>query len=101
LIDGPVDVVHHHIGGGEVDHHLGPGVGDGGQPVALIDHGHQFEILGGVDGPAHLGAHATPGAEHADSDGLRCLRIHTVNIRYPPAGEARTALVGMELPTYA
>ena len=70
LVDAPVHVVHHDVRRGEVDHHLGPGVGDVEQPVALVDHRHEFEVVGGVHGPAHLGAHAAARAQHADPDRL-------------------------------
>ena len=53
-------------GRGEVDDHLGAGVGDAEQPVALVDHRDQLEVLGRVDRPAGLAAHPAAGAEHAD-----------------------------------
>ena len=68
LVDGPVQVVHDHVGRGEVDEHLGAGVRGVEQPVALVDHRHQLQVVGGVDRLAHLEAHAAPGAEHADAD---------------------------------
>ena len=70
LVDAPVHVVHHDVGGGEVDDHLGAGVGDVEQPVALVDHRDEFHVVGRVDRPADLGAHPAAGAQHADPDRL-------------------------------
>ena len=70
LVDAPVQVVHDDVRGGEVDDHLGAGVGGVEQPVALVDHRHQVEVVGGVDRPAHLDAHPAAGTQHADPDRL-------------------------------
>jgi hypothetical protein len=79
LVHRPVHVVHHHVGGGEVDEHLGARVGRVEEPVALVDHGHQFEVVGGVDCLAHLEAHAAAGAEDADADRFLLVR-HADNL---------------------
>ena len=55
-------------GPGEVDDDLGAGVGDVEQPVAVVDHRDELEVVGGVDRLDHLGAHPAPGAEHPDVD---------------------------------
>ena len=44
------------------------GVGRAEQPVPLVDHGDKLEIIGRVDGPAHLGAHPPACAQHAHPD---------------------------------
>ena len=74
LVDAEPDVVHDDVGPGEVDDHLGAGVGDVEQPVTLVDHGDELEVVGGVDRLDHLGAHAPAGAEHTDGDERRLLR---------------------------
>ena len=55
-------------GPGEVDDHLRAGVGDVEQPVAVVDHRDELEVVGVVDRLDHLGAHAAAGAEHPDVD---------------------------------
>ncbi len=68
LVDTPVHVVHHHIGCGEVDNHLGAGIGDIEQPIAVVDHGDEFEVGRGVDRLGDLAAHAPASAQHTDPD---------------------------------
>jgi hypothetical protein len=88
LIDRPVQVVHHHVGRGEVDEHLSAGVRGVEQPVALVDHRDQLEVVGRVDRLAHLLAHAAAGAEHADPDRLYVSHRITLNgcaTSVPPA----------------
>ena len=43
------------------------------QPVALVDHRHEFEVVGGVDGLADLDAHPAAGTQHADPHRLGLL----------------------------
>ena len=68
LVDAEADVVHDDVGPGEVDDHLGAGVGDVEQPVAVVDHRDELEVVGRVDRLDHLGAHPAAGAEHPDVD---------------------------------
>ena len=86
----PVQVVHHHVRGGEVDEHLRGRVGGVEQPVALVDHRHELEVVGGVDRPADLGTHAAPGAQHPYADRFT-LVSHRLNLSHRPGGHSTSA----------
>jgi hypothetical protein len=82
LADGPVQVVHDHRGGGEVDKHLSAGVRRVGERVALVDPGDETEVVGPLDGLAHFETHAAPGSENADTK-LLILASHRHNLAHP------------------
>ena len=63
VADAEVEVAHHRGRGGQFDHDLGAGLGQGLQLVAPAERGDQFHVVGGLDGPYRLGADPALGAE--------------------------------------
>ncbi len=64
--DTPAEVAHHHVGVGEVDHHVGGG--DRVEGVVLVDGSHELQVVGRVDGLAHLIPDAAARAQHTYFD---------------------------------
>ena len=63
--------VHHHVGPGEVDGHLGARRDELVERVPVPDLRHEFHVLGGSDGRSGSGAHPPVCADHADPGGHR------------------------------
>ena len=68
VLDAEAQVVHHHVGVGEVHDHLGARPGELLDVVTGVDRGHQLGVGGRLDGPADLRADLAAGAQHADPD---------------------------------
>ena len=68
VLDAEAQVVHHHVGVGEVHDHLGARPGELLEVVAGVDRGHQLGVGGRLDGTADLRADLAAGAQHADPD---------------------------------
>ena len=91
LVDREANVVHHDVRVGEVDEHLGAGVGHAEQPVPRVDHRDQVEVRRGIDRLADLLTHPAAGAEHPDpyrahSSGLLALLRPRRRSRAAPNG---------------
>lgn len=68
VTDAELHVVHDRVRMGQLDDDLGPRPRETLQPVAPAQGGDQFQIIGGLDCPGHLAAHAARGADRSDSD---------------------------------
>ncbi|GII60521.1 hypothetical protein Skr01_06060 [Sphaerisporangium krabiense] len=66
MLDAPLQVVHDHVGVGEVDHHLGRGQRLDG--VAGVHRRDELHVLGRVDGLADFDTDAPAGAENSNPD---------------------------------
>ena len=99
----------HHVRAGEVDDHLGAGVGDVEQPVAVVDHRHQVEVVGRVHGlqasvPIRPRAPSTPtlmrglAADGGAGRGRRCWSRGQASRRGPDASPGRRAPAASQLP---
>ncbi len=70
VLDAPGEVVHHHVGVGEVDRDRRTRVHQQLRVVSVVDLGDQVEIVGRLDRLAHRRADLAPRAEHAHRDPL-------------------------------
>ena len=66
--DGELEIAHHRLGMGEVDHHLGALVDQFPQVVADIEAGDRLQAGGIEQRPDHLGTHAPSGAQHSHAN---------------------------------
>jgi hypothetical protein len=96
--DAPAQMVHHRVGMGEVDDHVGQR--QRVQRVFGPDAGHQLEVAGPFDGTAHLGADPAASPQHAHLDrghreatgivaGTGSGMVTEPNLRHPDGRAAR------------
>ena len=65
--DAELEVVHDHVGMGEVDDRLDARRDQVLERVPEVDLGRQLEVVGGLDRPADLGPDLAAGTQHPDS----------------------------------
>jgi hypothetical protein len=70
VVDAELEVVHHHVGVGEVHDGTRAGLHQGREVVARVDPRHELGVVGRVDGAADLGTDLAQRAQHAHLENL-------------------------------